>query len=79
VVLAIDPDIVEMDRAVCGKTDLGDDTEDKLHEVGMHNLSPTGILGDPTKSTAEAGRDYIEAISTALADQIRGILEKLDD
>ena len=77
VVLAIDPDIVEMDKAVCGKTDLGYDTGEKLHEVGMHNLSPTGILGDPTKSTAEAGGDYIEAISKAMADQIRGTLKEL--
>ena len=78
IVLAIDPDVVEMERAVCGKVDLGYDTEDKLHEVGMHNLSPTGILGDPTKSTAEAGRDYVEAISNALANQILGTLEKLN-
>jgi len=77
VVLAIHPDIVEMDKATRGKVDLGYDTDEKLHEVGMHNLSPTGILGDATNSTAEAGKDYIEFMVSALAEEIKKVQAEL--
>ncbi len=77
VMLALHPDIVDMEKATRGKVDLGYDTRDKLHEVGMHRLSPTGILGDATKSTAEAGGDYVEHMVSALADKIGSLLSEL--
>jgi creatinine amidohydrolase len=69
--LADYPDIVDMERAACGKVDLGFDAEEKLHTMGMHQLSPVGILGDATRSSAAAGVDYNEHIAAALAEQIR--------
>jgi creatinine amidohydrolase len=77
IVLAVHPDIVDMDKATRGLVEMGYDTRDKLHEVGMHELSPTGILGDATKSTAEAGEDYVEFMASALAEQVKKIRAEL--
>jgi creatinine amidohydrolase len=74
VMLADYGDIVDMKKAACGKVDLGYDSEDLLHEMGMHNLSPVGILGDATRSTAEAGRDYNECIVNKIVELIREAL-----
>jgi creatinine amidohydrolase len=77
IVLDVHPDIVDMDKATRGLVDIGYDTSAKLHEVGMHQLSPTGILGDATKSTAEAGKDYIEFMAAAMAEQVKKIRDEL--
>jgi len=71
IMLAGYPELVDMEKAARGKVDLGYDSTEKLHELGMHRLSPVGILGDATKSTAEAGNDYIEYLVNAMAEQIR--------
>ncbi len=70
-------EIVDMKKAARGKVDLGYDAEDQLHEMGMHNLSPIGILGDATRASAEAGRDYNEFIVDKVVELIREALEKL--
>ena len=72
--LADYPDLVDMDKAARGKVDLGYDGEDRLHEVGMHRLSPIGILGDATKSNAEAGKEYIEHMVATAAEQLREVI-----
>lgn len=71
--LADYPNIVDMKKAARGKVDLGYGSDEKLHELGMHQLSPVGILGDATRSTAEAGKDYVECITDAIAEQIRRV------
>ncbi|RJP68685.1 MAG: creatininase family protein [Candidatus Abyssobacteria bacterium SURF_17] len=71
VVLAYHPELVDMSKAARGKVDLGFDSEERLHEEGMHSLSPIGILGDATRSSAEAGKDYMECMVSRIADQIR--------
>jgi creatinine amidohydrolase len=76
IILADYPELVDMERAARGKVDMGYDAEEQLHEHGMHTLSPIGILGDATGSTAEAGEDYIESLLTAIVDQIRGLTKE---
>jgi creatinine amidohydrolase len=78
IVLAVHPDIVDMDKATRGLVDMGYDTSDKLHEMGMHQLSPIGILGDATNSTAEAGKDYIEFMASAMAERVTKIRAELE-
>ena len=73
-ILADYPELVEMEKAARGKVDIGYDAEDQLHEVGMHNLSPIGILGDATGSSAEAGRDYTTCLLARIVEQIREIV-----
>jgi len=75
-ILADYPELVDIEKATRGKVDMGYDSEDKLHEVGMHNLSPVGILGDATGSTPEAGKDYIESLLTAIVEQILRLLDE---
>jgi creatinine amidohydrolase len=71
--LACLPDTVDMSKAARGLIELDSKTEERLHELGMHQLSPIGILGDATKSSAEAGRDYMAHMADALAEQIRDL------
>jgi creatinine amidohydrolase len=75
-ILADYPELPDMEKATRGKVDLGYDGEEKLHEVGMHNLSPVGILGDATGSSAEAGQDYIESLVTAIVAQMQRLLSE---
>jgi creatinine amidohydrolase/Fe(II)-dependent formamide hydrolase-like protein len=69
--LADYPELVDMDRAARGKVDCGFDSEEQLHSLGMHLLSPIGILGDATRSSAAAGESYNECIAAAIVDQVR--------
>ncbi|GAB4351167.1 MAG: mycofactocin biosynthesis peptidyl-dipeptidase MftE [Candidatus Abyssubacteria bacterium] len=73
-ILADYPGLGDMEKATCGRVDLGSHVHDKLHEVGMHNLSPVGILGDATGSSAEAGREYNECMAKVIAEQIRKVI-----
>jgi creatinine amidohydrolase len=63
--------LVDMAKAARGNVDLGSNYEEQLHELGMHQLSPVGILGDATKSSVEAGKDYNESIVAGITEQIR--------
>ncbi len=74
IMLADYPGLVDMQRAARGKVDLGFDATDQLHKLGMHNLSPVGILGDATRSTAEAGREYNECMAKMIAEQVRKVI-----
>jgi creatinine amidohydrolase/Fe(II)-dependent formamide hydrolase-like protein len=65
------PELVDMDKAARGKVDCGFDSEEQLHTLGMHLLSSIGILGDATRSSADAGEDYNECIAAAIVDQVR--------
>jgi creatinine amidohydrolase len=75
-ILADYPDLADMKKAARGKVDLGFDAEDRLHEIGMHRLSPVGILGDATGSSAEAGKKYMECQVKKLVEQIREALSE---
>ena len=78
-ILADYPELANMEKAARGKVDLGFDAEDRLHEVGMHRLSPVGILGDATGSSAEAGREYIECLLNKIVEQIREALSETSE
>jgi len=66
-------ELVDMKKAARGRVDLGSEYENQLHEFGMNELSPVGILGDATKSSPEAGKDYNEYIAAGIAEQIKGM------
>lgn len=42
----------------------------KIFENGIYSLSPIGVLGDPTGASREHGREYIEAVVSAIIDYI---------
>ena len=68
------PELVDAEKATRGNVDLGSDLEEKLHHIGMHEFSPVGILGDATRSSADAGNDYFEFIVDETVKQMRDAL-----
>jgi creatinine amidohydrolase len=73
--LHLRPDLVTMDRAVTVYPDPGSSylTTDLLGSsaartyLDFKDLSPTGVLGDPSLASAEAGSRYFTVVTDALA------------
>ena len=60
--LALAPGEVHLDRAVAGPVPVMAD----LVRVGVQPLSPSGVLGDPTRASAEAGRQLFDELAAQL-------------
>lgn len=71
VMLAMDSTRVHMDRARIGTTSPISDIISDLRNGGVRAVSPNGVLGDPTRATADAGRSILDAWTTSLVDAIR--------
>jgi mycofactocin precursor peptide peptidase len=70
VMLALCPERVEFSRAVPGnKVPIGE-LMPFLRRRGIRDASPTGILGDPTKASAEEGRRLLEVAAHELRSRI---------
>ncbi len=72
IMLYVKPEYVNMDRAVVGY--MGTDTAESARLLlanGILGLSPAGILGDPTKATAEMGKAYLDMIVDRTVEIIR--------
>ncbi|MGD9701739.1 MAG: mycofactocin biosynthesis peptidyl-dipeptidase MftE [Acidimicrobiia bacterium] len=67
IMLALDPDVVRLDRAVPGH--LGSAGE--AFRTGLRVSSPTGIIGDPTRASAEDGRTILDALTEHLVETVR--------
>jgi creatinine amidohydrolase len=61
VMLAIEPDTVELQRAVPGNSTPIELLIDDLRKHGVRPVSPTGVLGDPTGASACEGARLLEA------------------
>ena len=68
--LHLDPARVHMDRAVPGDTRPLGETWPQLRTAGVRAVSETGILGDPTGATAEAGRALLDALAAELIGEV---------
>lgn len=60
--LALAPGEVHRDRAVAGPVP----AMAELVRVGVQPLSPSGVLGDPTRASAEAGRQLFDELAAQL-------------
>ena len=72
IMLYVRPDLVNMERAVTGY--MGTDTAAAaklMIENGVVGLTPTGILGDPTKATAEMGKAYLDLLCERTLDILK--------
>ncbi len=58
--LALQPELVHMDRAVPGYTGELQSGLERFLSEGVHVLTDTGVFGDPANATAEHGRTYLE-------------------
>ena len=71
--LAIDPDLVRMadaHRGYLGPSGFGRSVPETLRD-GWAALDPHGVMGDPTRSDPEFGRDVLTRLADDLADLVR--------
>lgn len=72
IILALEAALVRKDRFSPGYLGILGEKELKvILEQGMPALSENGVLGDPSKATAERGEAYLEKISAFLADWVK--------
>ncbi len=64
--LAIRPDLVNIDRAVPGELRPLSEIADDLRRLGVRAVSPNGVLGDPAGATLEEGRDLLDTLTDDL-------------
>jgi len=70
IMLHLDPARVHMDRAVPGDTRPLGEIWPQLRTAGVRAVSETGILGDPTGATAEAGRALLDDLAAELISDV---------
>ncbi len=74
--LAIDPGLVRMKdahRGYLGPSGFGRSLPETLRD-GWVALDSHGVMGDPTRSNAEFGREVLEALADGLADLVRAAI-----
>ena len=70
-ILALDDELVLMERAAPGFIgDLGP-LRDKLATDGVQAIAPSGVLGDPTRATRQHGQTYLEALTESITNFFR--------
>lgn len=68
-VLAVDEGLVRAEEFEVGHE--GDVSPGRLLSEGFKSISENGVLGDPSKATAEAGERILERLTNEYADHIR--------
>ena len=72
IILALAEDLVKKDRFTPGYLGpLGEEELKIILEKGMPALTKIGVLGDPTKASAERGEVYLEKMADFLAGEIK--------
>jgi creatinine amidohydrolase len=73
-VLAVRPDLVDMASAAPGYVGPFDKNESRqIHKKGMTAFTKNGVLGDPTRSSAEAGEKIIQNTVDCIASVLNEI------
>ena len=70
----VNPDGVRVEKIPEAKGYVGvfDETATQLiFEKGIAGLSPIGVIGDPAEASKEHGKEYIEAVVSAIVDYIK--------
>lgn len=62
-ILALRPDLVDLDNAEAGYTDDPIHLAAEIFEKGFKAVTPNGVLGDPEGATAVIGEAYLQAIT----------------
>jgi creatinine amidohydrolase len=71
IMMALEPDLVARERLAAGYLGpLGEAEVAVIFERGMPALTANGVLGDPTKASAEKGRVYLARLAAFLVEQI---------
>ncbi|MFZ9628930.1 MAG: mycofactocin biosynthesis peptidyl-dipeptidase MftE [Ilumatobacteraceae bacterium] len=64
--LAIAPHLVRMNKAEAGRTEPLSELIDTMRRRGVQAVSPNGVLGDPRRATALAGRTLLTRLTIDL-------------
>lgn len=64
--LAIEPALVDVGGASPGELRPIAEITAELRTGGLHGISPSGVLGDPTDATLEHGRDLLDTLTDDL-------------
>jgi len=75
-ILALDADLVLMERAAPGFLGNLADVRGKLMSEGIQAIAPSGVLGDPRAATREHGQAYLEALTENITRFFHDELEK---
>ncbi len=68
--LLLRPDVVRADRAVVGDTRSLAELMPTLQAGGVRAVTPTGVLGDPTSASVEAGREVFARLVADLVEHV---------
>jgi mycofactocin precursor peptide peptidase len=71
--MALAPDTVARERLAPGCTDPVAELMPRLRSVGVRAVSPTGVLGDPTTATAQAGRRILAEMVDRLVAELTAL------
>lgn len=66
--LHLRPDIVAMQHAAPGNTQPLEQLITRMREHGVAAVSATGVLGDPTRATADDGGDRLATWTASLTE-----------
>jgi creatinine amidohydrolase len=70
--LAVDPDHVQMDLAEAGYMGALGAVLDQINREGMQSVTPNGILGDPAKASPHHGQKYLEQLADLITRHANG-------
>lgn len=68
--LALDPDAVDLEAVEPGRTEPLSGLLDDLRRDGVRDVSPNGVLGDPTGASATEGASLLDRLVTDLVDMV---------
>jgi creatinine amidohydrolase/Fe(II)-dependent formamide hydrolase-like protein len=69
--LAVEPDRVQMDLAEAGFMGELGTVLDQIYAEGMESVAPNGILGDPAKASAGHGQMYFDRLAELITEHVR--------
>jgi creatinine amidohydrolase/Fe(II)-dependent formamide hydrolase-like protein len=75
--LALRPDLVDMEKAVPGYTGDMETGVPRFFEQGARAVSETGVIGDPTRASAENGRRYFERLLELIVAEVERTSSRL--
>lgn len=70
--MAVHPDLVHLERGEPGYTGKMESAVGEIFSGGVHALSPNGVIGDPTRASAEHGARYWDTATTVTIEAITG-------
>jgi creatinine amidohydrolase len=75
-ILALDRNLVRMDRAAPGFVGDFEPIRQRLMAEGVQAIAPSGVLGDPTGATQEHGERYLDALTESVTGFFREELKR---